>query len=240
MQHLRPMRAALAASVLLACGAAATAADSTCYGRPGQGRLEDGVALPGNGVNFSAYSSLAAGLGRTYVHSTVRNVAVEAYAALATALPGTVFVYGETGREHGGPMRPHRTHQNGLSIDFMVPVRDGAGRSVPLPTLASQKFGYALEFDSQGRLGDLRIDFEAVGAHLVALDRAARARKAGLALVIFDPRYLPTLMATSHGPYLQARLKFMHGPAWVRHDEHYHVDFAVPCLSLSASPAAKR
>jgi len=28
-------------------------------------------------------------------------------------------------------------------------------------------------------------------------------------------------------------LNFMKGEAWVRHDEHYHVDFAVPCKPLS-------
>jgi penicillin-insensitive murein endopeptidase len=29
--------------------------------------------------------------------------------------------------------------------------------------------------------------------------------------------------------YLKQKLPFMKGKSWVRHDEHYHVDFAVPC-----------
>jgi penicillin-insensitive murein DD-endopeptidase len=28
---------------------------------------------------------------------------------------------------------------------------------------------------------------------------------------------------------LKANIKFMQGKAWIRHDEHYHVDFSFPC-----------
>ena len=55
----------------------------------------------------------------------------------------------------------------------------------------------------------------------------------GIALVIFDTAYLPRLRATPRGPYLQQNLKFMKGKPWVRHDEHYHVDFAVNCKPLA-------
>jgi len=44
-----------------------------------------------------------------------------------------------------------------------------------------------------------------------------------------DRPYLPRLFATPRGPYLQQHLSFMKAKPWVRHDEHYHVDFAVPC-----------
>jgi hypothetical protein len=42
-------------------------------------------------------------------------------------------------------------------------------------------------------------------------------------------QYLPKLFATQRGAYLQQHLNFMKGKPWVRHDEHYHVDFAIPC-----------
>jgi penicillin-insensitive murein endopeptidase len=50
--------------------------------------------------------------------------------------------------------------------------------------------------------------------------------------VIFDPPMLPRLFETARGPYLKQNVKFMATPAWVRHDEHYHVDFAVPCKPM--------
>lgn len=218
-------------AALSAC--AAWAADSVCHGTPSAGRLEHGVALPASGTNFRPYSRLGVMLGRTHVHARVGRTVTTAYAALARSTPDVVYVYGETGWPAGGRFRPHRTHQNGLSVDFMVPVRDGDGRSVPLPTGPGNKYGYAVEFDAQARSGDLRIDFEAVGEHLRRLHEAARAQGIGIDRVIFDPAYLPRLQATTHGAYLRRNLRFMRRQAWVRHDEHYHVDFTTPCQPIA-------
>jgi penicillin-insensitive murein endopeptidase len=95
------------------------------------------------------------------------------------------------------------------------------------------KFGYGIEFDAAGRYADLTIDFAALAEHLYQLHLAARAQGAEIALVIFDQGYLPRLFATARGAYLERNLKFMKGKAWVRHDEHYHVDFAVRCKPLA-------
>ncbi len=216
---------------------AALAAGSRCYGTVGHGRIEDSVKLAVHGPNFEAYSALAATLGRTHVHSKVAEVLGAAYAALAAAQPDTRFVYGETGWPSGGRLRPHRTHQNGLSMDFFVPVRDAAGRSVPLPTALTHRFGYDIEFDAQARHGDLSIDFTAMAEHLRQVHLAAQARGVGIARVIFDPLFLPRLFAAPRGPYLKQNLPFMKGQAWVRHDEHYHVDFDVPCEPIGTSSA---
>lgn len=206
--------------------------ESTCYGSVSNGRLENGVGLPGNGRNFSAYSSAAGVLRRTYVHSKVAEIVSAAYSALEKTAPGKVFVYGETGWPSGGRFRPHKTHQNGLSVDFMVPVVDSAERSVALPGNALNRFGYDLEFDEVGKYQTLQIDFEAMAEHIYQLQLAARARSADIALVIFDPRFLKSLLAAPRGAYLRQNVKFLQGPAWWRHDEHYHIDFAVPCRTM--------
>jgi penicillin-insensitive murein endopeptidase len=161
-----------------------------------------------------------------------------AYAALETSAPTKVFVYGETGASHGGSFRPHRTHQNGLSVDFFVPVMDHIGKSVTLPTSAGNKWGYNIEFDANAKFGGYAIDFEALAEHLFQLHSAANARGAGISLVIFDPPFLPKLFATARGSYLKRNLPFMRGKAWWRHDEHYHVDFSAPCKPLSAQGRA--
>jgi penicillin-insensitive murein endopeptidase len=203
-------------------------ARSRSLGTPSHGRLENGRRLPTEGANFRAHSRLGAALGRNTVHQTVRDVVVEAYGELAISRPELAFVYGETGLPGGGPFRPHRTHQNGLSVDFMVPVRDGSGGSVPLPTAPWTKFGYGLEFDRQGLRGDLAIDFEALAAHLAALERAAAAHGTRVELLILAPEYLDLLWRTPTGRELRGRIPVLSRPAWVRHDEHYHVDFANP------------
>jgi penicillin-insensitive murein endopeptidase len=126
----------------------------------------------------------------------------------------------------GRALKPHRTHQNGLSVDFFVPVRNAAGKSVPFPTGMTTRFGYG---DANAEYGEYVMDFPAMAEHLVQLHLAAAQRGIGIALVIFDPHYLPKLFATPRGTYLQNNLRFMKGKPRVRHDEHYHVDFAVPC-----------
>ncbi len=204
-------------------------AQSKCFGSVANGRIESSVKVPARGANFSAYSDIAAATGRTHVHSTVAAIMQSAYATLAKSNPDVTYVYGETGLPAGGRIAPHRTHQNGLSVDFFVPVRDRAGKSVPLPTGITNRFGYDIEFDERAHYGEFSIDFPAYAEHLYQLHQAAKANGAGIALVIVDPPLLPKLFATARGPYLKKNLPFMKGKAWVRHDEHYHVDFAIKC-----------
>jgi penicillin-insensitive murein endopeptidase len=214
---------------LAASFSALAEAPSRCYGTPSAGRLEGARKLPLSGPNFQGFSGLAASLGRTHAHSTVEAIVVEAYAALAARRPELRFVYGEAAWPQGGRLAPHRTHQNGTSVDFFVPVRDARGRSVPLPTSPFTRFGYDLEFDDEGRLDDLHIDFEALAEHLHALHRAADARGVGIRLVILDTRYLPLLELSERGRWARRSLNVLPRQAWVRHDEHYHIDFDIPC-----------
>jgi penicillin-insensitive murein DD-endopeptidase len=124
----------------------------------------------------------------------------------------------------GGPFWPHRTHENGLSADFMAPVDDGSGTPQLFPTTPWTRFGYDLEFDREGRVASYRINFEAIAQHLDALGKAAAVQKLTIERVIVAPEYASRLMATPTGRRLTS-LPFMRGQAWVRHDEHYHVDF---------------
>ena len=207
-------------------------AGSTCYGTPEKGRLERGVSLPVSGVNFQPYSTLGAAVGRTCVHSLVAEIVSAAYADLARELPSTVFVYGETSWCAGGSFRPHKTHQNGTSVDFMVPVRDENRRSVPLPTNPLNKFGYAIDFDSAGRFENLTVDFAAITTHLYFLQRQARARGVKIRRVILAPEFERRLVGKPHWNEIRGGVFFSKGKPWVRHDEHYHVDFLVNCKPL--------
>ena len=229
-----PRYAALLLASFIALSGHAANAESQCYGTVSNGRIERSVKLPASGQNFSAYSSIGAAAGRTYVHSKVAEIIVAAYGELAKAQPSNVYVYGETGWSSGGRLRPHRTHQNGLSVDFFVPVRNGEGKSVPMPTGITNKLGYNIEFDQAGKYDEYTIDFPSLVEHLYQLQQAAQAKGSGISLVILDPAYLPKLFATARGTHLQKTLPFMKGKPWVRHDEHYHVDFSVPCKPNAA------
>lgn len=202
---------------------------STCYGTTSKGKLKNGVQLPEKGNNYIAYSSIARLAGRAYVHSEVREIIINAYLALEKEQPHKVYKYAEAGFEEGGQFKPHKTHRNGLSVDFMTPVINLKHESVHLPTHPLNKFGYSIEFDKNDKYEDLSIDYEALSAHIVMLHKSAKAQGFDLWRVIFDPKLQPKLFSTKYGSYLKSNIQFSKKRSWVRHDEHYHVDFSIPC-----------
>lgn len=221
-------------STLLAVLAATTpnvtlAKESICYGTTSNGRLEAGVQLPKSGSNFVGYSDIAHLVGRTYVHSDVKQIVIDAYKQLEKEQPDKVYKYAETGWEKGGEFKPHKTHRNGLSVDFMTPVINGKGESVHLPTNPANRFGYDIEFDENNQFEGMRIDYVALAAHIVALDKTAKARGHKLWRVIFDPELQSGLFETQYAEYIKENITLSTKRSWVRHDEHYHVDFDIPC-----------
>ncbi len=220
--------------VLFASSTASIAEEkSTCYGSTQKGRLDHGVKLPSKGDNFISYGTIPELTGRTYVHSTVKKIVINAYRQLEKTQTNKVYKYAETGLKHGGLFKPHKTHQNGLSIDFMVPVVDiKTGQSVHLATTPINRYGYDIHFDKKGRHKNLKIDFEAMAAHIVALHKEALKRQAGIWRVLFAPDLQPYLYATTYSSYIKNNIKIPNKQSWVRHDEHYHVDFDVKCHEL--------
>ena len=114
----------------------------------------------------------------------------------------------------------------------MTPVINADNKSVHLPTNPLNRFGYNIEFDAKGRYRDMTIDYEALAAHIVALHKAATQKGHDLWRVIFDPKLQPALFQTQYADYLKQHIQFSKRRSWVRHDEHYHVDFRVPCKDL--------
>jgi penicillin-insensitive murein endopeptidase len=205
------------------------AQESTCYGTTSNGHLNNGVQLPSEGANFVGYSTVARLAGRTYVHSSVKDIMLATYKYLEKDQPNKIYKYAETGFEEGGQFKPHKTHRNGLSVDFMTPVIDENNVSVHLPTHPLNKFGYDIEFDKDDEYEGLSVDYEATAAHIVALHKQAEAAGFDLWRVILAPELQPNLYTTPYGPYLKKHITFSKKRSWVRHDEHYHVDFSIPC-----------
>lgn len=202
---------------------------STCFGTTSSGSLSNGVKLPSEGKNYVGYSAMARVAGRTYIHSEVRDIIVSAYKDLETEQPVKVYKYAETGFKKGGEFKPHKTHRNGLSVDFMTPVKDKNGKSVHLPTSPLNRLGYNIEFDDNDHYDGMYIDYEAIAAHVVALHKQANEHGHDLWRVIFDPKLQSNLYKTKYAQYLKNNIQFSKKRSWVRHDEHYHVDFEIPC-----------
>jgi penicillin-insensitive murein endopeptidase len=192
------------------------------------GHLEHGHPLPPSGAGYVTYSYLGAALGRQYVHGAVRDLLIETFAACRKARPDRLFVVGETGWPRGGAFWPHHEHENGTSVDVFVPLRDAEGKPRDVSAWPWNRFGYGLELDATGKLGDLHLDFDDLALLLGEL--GARAPSFGLEVhrIILAPEYVPLLLATPAGKKLGALSHtLLRHPAWWRHDEHTHVDFAV-------------
>ncbi len=203
--------------------------ESKCFGTPADGSLKDGWQLPSEGSNFRAYSSVGVLAGRNYVHSRVYRTVLSAYEILHKSNPNVTYVYGETGYKEGGIFKPHKTHRNGLSVDFFVPVVDSKGVPRELNIRIINKLGYNIEFNKEAVFNGLKIDFESVAKHIEALNIASKKEGIGVEFVIFDNAFREMLSKTSAGKKLVNEVKFSVKKPWVRHDEHYHVNFSVKC-----------
>lgn len=201
---------------------------SKSIGQPSSGRLEHGHVLPPWGSGYRTYSLIGASLGRQYMHGNVRDTLLDAFAQRAREVKGLDHVVGESAVRTGGPFRGHRTHQNGLSVDIFMPVRDRLGMRLPIPTWPWNTFGYDHEFDSRGETSSLTIDFEELALLLIALDRSAAEHGVSIERVIITPEFVPLLLNTYSGKQLgKLAERLTRKPVWIRHDEHFHVDFLV-------------
>lgn len=205
-------------------------AESVCYGSVSNGRVKNAVELPSNGDNFESYSTTAELMGRTYVHSKVHDVLLTAFATLKKMHPDWRFKYAETGAKEGGKFKPHRTHQNGLSVDMMMPVRERkTGKPSMIATHVLNKWGYDVEFDEQGVSTELVIDFAVLASELKAIYQAAKEHGVGISKTIVTLDFHQALNKTPEGEFVKKHLALMQKEAWVRHDEHFHIDFDYPC-----------
>ena len=202
---------------------------SDARGSRSRGSLVNGHPIAPWGPGFVTYSFLGAALGRQYIHGAVRAVLLPALDEAATAHPGTRFVVAETGWPTGGPFSPHHTHENGTSVDVLVPMRDRAsGAPESLSSSPFALFGYGHELDRDGRLGALELDASALASFLCALD-ALGSEEARPTRIILAPELQPAV-EDAMAPQCRARLRgrWLREAAWWRHDEHLHVDFDVP------------
>ncbi len=182
------------------------------------------VQMPVSGENFSSYCLPCIAALRTYAREPVIKTVVAAYGAMADSHRETRFLYGEIGFPDGGRFRPHRTHREGLSVDFMVPLGDGK----VMKTNALNRYGYDAEFSrEQGAGKDGNIDFNALAAFISALEKQAKIHGGKIRRIFFAPDLQPRLL--EQAPDNVRAIRFNKKQSWVRHDDHIHVDFEFPC-----------
>ncbi len=180
---------------------------SKSIGTVKDGALLNGRRFPKKGPNYKYFSSLSFALfNRAWVHEKVLETTLAAYKALESKYPKNRFLLMECSKEHGGKMWPHRTHQNGTSIDFGVPLLKNGK-----PYHFDQHFGifhYLMAFDENGRYTmnkKVHIDFETLGYHILVLEEEARKRGLYIKKVILKINLKDNLFATAPGKIIKQK-----------------------------------
>lgn len=204
---------------------------SESVGSVREGKLKNGWLIPFRGNNFSYFSTFSYYiLNNAYVNDRVYNTVVNAYKSCEATCPGKKFVLMECTRKHGGRMIFHWTHQNGTSVDFMVPKMRKDGSS-PLSNQAGLVH-YLFPFESPGKFGlngATEIDFETMGKHILAVDDAAKQEGLRIHKILFNTDLQPGLYASSSGEEIRRReiriIPRLSELVNQFHDDHYHIDF---------------
>ncbi|MGB1217250.1 MAG: penicillin-insensitive murein endopeptidase, partial [Saprospiraceae bacterium] len=199
---------------------------SQTKGSVSRGSIEHAKRVPMRGANYTTYSFWGYLFARTFTHDKVKQTILDAYQTCESTCPNTKFLLGEIGFPNGGKFLPHRTHRNGMSVDFMSPLKKGEKH---LGTgyhryNALNLWGYGMEFDKEGKDGKRELDFETIALHLQALEKSAKKNGLSIQKVILHPDLRNKLLRTKEGKKIR-HLPFTKNPVILRHDDHYHVDF---------------
>jgi len=196
-----------------------------------KGKLVNGRRFSRKKDNYKYFSFLSYVLfNRAWVHSKVLNITLDAYKDCKVKYPKRKFLIMECSNKKGGKMWPHRTHQNGTSIDFGSPLLKNKQ-----PFTRDHNYGlrhYAMKFDANGKLlrnPKIEIDFEMMAQHILALEIAARKRNMFVKKVLLKINLKDDLFKTKSGKILKKRniyfAKYLQPIVDNMHDDHYHIDF---------------
>lgn len=132
-------------------------------GSVSRGSLQNGTLIPFSGSNFMCFDTASYLSGRAFTHKLVAQTVINTFKTFELNGEKRKFSIMEFSNEHGGKMFPHRTHQNGMSADMMMPLQKGGKPYYGLDDLGAMH--YLLEFNKEGQyINDtaISIDFEMV------------------------------------------------------------------------------
>ncbi len=203
---------------------------SISSGTVSNGSLSNGRIFPFKGVNFIYFDSSSYLNKHAFSHEKVYHAVLATYKQFETILPHFEFGLMECSNEHGGKIWPHRTHQNGLSIDFMSPLLKNGISNTDSNTMGLPH--YLMDFDEDGIYTEdtsYSIDFNLIARHILELDKQAKKNGLKIEKVILKIALKDNLFATEYGKKLKASgIYFATNLSDLidsLHDDHYHVDF---------------
>jgi len=206
---------------------------SVSTGTPGNGSIKNAYQIDYKTNNAKYFSPISYFLiGNSYVHSKLYYTILDSYEECEKTCQGIKFRIMECSLKKGGKTLIHRTHMNGLSVDFMVPKIKKGKQIIFYDRLGL--WHYLLNFDSTGKLKinkNVNIDFETLAKHIIALDNSAKRNGLSISKVILKIDLKDDLFNTATGREIKRReiyfAKYLTKTIDMVHDDHYHVDFKI-------------
>lgn len=204
---------------------------SNSIGEYHNGSIKNSYRIPRKGNNFIYFSRFSYYiLGSAYVNSKVYQTILDTYQELGQKYPERKFRIMECSKKNGGKMLIHRTHQNGLSTDFMTPLIKKNKKQKYYNAYGALR--YLLNFDENGILRSnkkVAIDFNSMAEHILILEKYARKNGLKIKKVIFKIDLKDELFKTDNGEKIKAKgiyfAQHLTPILNTAHDDHYHVDF---------------
>lgn len=203
---------------------------SKSLGSVSKGELVNGKIMPFYGANFTYFDKDSYLGSRAFTSDKVKSIILDTYTDLEEVFPEKHFYLMELSNKEGGQIYPHRTHQNGLSVDFMMPKIKSGKIYTGLDTLG--KDHYWLDFNENGEYVKdtaVKIDFNTIAKHILLLNENAKKYNCKISKVIIKIEYKDELFSTELGQKLkESGIYFAKNLTPLInniHDDHYHVDF---------------
>lgn len=203
---------------------------SISSGSIANGNIANPYLLPYRGKNFRYFSFISYFLmDNAYTHSKLYATLIDTYKKLEQENNKDCFYIMECSDKSGGRLALHKTHQNGLSVDFMSPKRS---KGYHLHWNGIGLLHYLLEFNASGQLKlnkAVEIDFELMAKHILTLQQEGKKHGVRIKKVILKIDLKDDLFKTKTGKQLKSSgIYFAQTlPEWTdkMHDDHYHIDF---------------
>lgn len=193
---------------------------SISVGTPGKGSIENSRRLPFQS-DYKTYSFMGYLMGRTYVHHQLKDVIIETYDLLNEKFPKWQFFIGDCGLKEGGPIAFHKEKQNGLQVDFLVPMnKDGKPYN---ESSLFNKWNYGLTLGEDGTFDGATVDLSVLGSHISTLHSVCT--KHGLAIKKIEMH--PDMRKALLGKKLASLLKNILGRAIKKENLKYPAYYTV-------------
>tara|TARA_B110000211_G_C14055107_1_gene542968 strand:+ start:1159 stop:1941 length:783 start_codon:yes stop_codon:yes gene_type:complete len=203
---------------------------SISKGTVSKGKLSNAVLFPPEGKNYNYFAEQSYLKGRAFVNSEVKAILIYALGNLENTVPDQQFQIMEIAHEHGGELWPHRTHQKGTSVDFMLPKMKGGKVDYSLDKKGISH--YFLNTNNSGvydESGGVEVNFERTAKEILALNEAAITKGWKIKKVIIKVELLDELFKTPSGKKLKSQKIYFAKSLTKKvnevHDDHFHIDF---------------